>query len=553
MQIVRSFLTICSLCLGFHPLLADEILTNPYLSDGFGSQFQEIICSAVYAELAGKTFVYTPFQKMEHNYDNDPDFLSKKEELINFIDHFPVNTNLEIQESGCVYRRTLDEHLLFFAFSDTLDKIKTIFRLNKQKERYFDPNYFNIAIHVRRPNSHDGLNGNFRYLEDEIYLRIIDALRKEYPLARFHIHSQGKIEDFKKIYQGKDIIFHLNDAVEDAFASMVLADALVTAKSSLSYAAALLSEGEVYYIPFWHPPFPGWIICDSTFFKDPFISLHSNEKIVSCTFRGGLGNQLFQAAATLGFAWDHGYNPVFTKLEKSASLVSPRPVYWDTVFRRLSTIPIGADQNFSPFFEESFLYYTPIEPKAEQMKIEGYFPSAKYFDHHREKIVETFRLPSEQQSYVEKRYQQIVSEENRNTVSIHIRFDDTYLTPIPGVIDFWREPYNIYYDQAIALFPGDVTFVVFSDDCEKARNFIENKLIGRRVVYSCDTDYLDLHLMALCKHNIIVNSTYSWWGAYLNQNPNKIVVSPKFWQMKENTPYRKDVLMPDWTLIDNLY
>ncbi len=279
----------------------------------------------------------------------------------------------------------------------------------------------------------------------------------------------------------------------------------------------------------------------------------AEEKIVSCTFRGGLGNQLFQAAATLSFAWDYGYTPVFTKLDQAMSRVAPRPVYWDTIFHQLSLIPLGEERDFYLYAEESSLYYKPIEPKAEKMKLEGYFPSAKYFDRHREKILSMFQLPPDAKEEVEKRYRNIVSEENENTVSIHIRFDDTFINPVPGVIDFWREPFDSYYDQAIALFPGDVTFVVFADNCETSRNFIEKKLIGRRVVYSCGTDYLDLHLMALCRHNIIINSTYCWWGAYLNRNPNKIVVSPKYWQGRDNTPYRGDILMPEWTLIDNLY
>jgi hypothetical protein len=151
------------------------------------------------------------------------------------------------------------------------------------------------------------------------------------------------------------------------------------------------------------------------------------------------------------------------------------------------------------------------------------------------------------------RYQEIVAGGQAETVSIHIRLDDTFIAPIPGVIDFWKKPYDSYYDQAIALFPGDVIFVIFSDNCAWSREYMKEKLRGRRAVYFCDKDYLDVNLMALCTHNIIVNSTYSWWGAYLNRNSDKIVVSPKYWQGKGNTPYRPDILMPNWTLIENEY
>lgn len=206
-----------------------------------------------------------------------------------------------------------------------------------------------------------------------------------------------------------------------------------------------------------------------------------------------------------------------------------------------------------PYFEESSLFYRKIEPMGDRIQLSGYFISAKYFDHHREKILETFELPEQAKAIVASRYEEIVAQGNAETVSIHIRLDDTFIAPIPGVIDFWKEPYDRYYDEAIALFPGDVTFVVFSDNCAWSAEYMKEKLKGRRVVYVCGQDYLDLYLMARCKHNIIVNSTYSWWGAYLNRNPDKIVVSPKFWQAEGNTPYRPDILMPNWTLIENVH
>ncbi len=80
----------------------------------------------------------------------------------------------------------------------------------------------------------------------------------EQPL--FHIYSQGDVTAFENIYKAEDVVLHINESVEQTFASMVLADVLVTTSSSLSYAAGIISEGTVYYIPFWHPPFPGWIV-----------------------------------------------------------------------------------------------------------------------------------------------------------------------------------------------------------------------------------------------------------------------------------------------------
>jgi hypothetical protein len=290
-----------------------------------------------------------------------------------------------------------------------------------------------------------------------------------------------------------------------------------------------------------------------TIFIFPLKPASANQKIVSCQVIGGLGNQLFQVANTLATAWTHGYMPLFPKTSYAQSRVSPRPVYWDSFFHKLALYPEELQLDFTSCYEESIFYYRPLILSGDQIRLEGFFVSAKYFDHYRDKILEYIQLPAAMQATVNERYKAIIDEHTTETVSIHIRLDDTFHEPVPGVIDFWRKPYDSYYDSAIEQFPGDVTFVVFSDNSDWSREYMKEKLQGRHVSYVSDKDYLDLALMALCKHNIIVNSTYSWWGAYLNQNPNKIVVSPKFWQAKENTPYRPDVLMPNWVLIENIH
>lgn len=289
------------------------------------------------------------------------------------------------------------------------------------------------------------------------------------------------------------------------------------------------------------------------FFVCNLTTLLASEKIVSAQVMGGLGNQLFQIANGLAVGWDYDYTPIFPRLMQAESRLAPRPVYWNTVFHKIQTHSMGEDLRLASYHEENSLRYRKIEPISDRIKFFGYFQSAKYFDHQREKILDTFQLPSELQAIVEQKYQEIVWKENDHTVSIHIRLDDTFATPVSGVIDFWRQPYDSYYDAAIAMFPGDVTFVVFSDNCDWSREYMKEKLKNRRAVYVCNEDYIDLFLMAHCKHNILINSTYSWWGAYLNKNPDKIVVSPKYWQKKENTPYRYEMLMPNWILIDNVY
>lgn len=242
----------------FHSNSSQYAITNPNRSDGFGAQFQTIIYSVIAAELQGIDFVYTPFHTMEHNYDNDPDFISKKEWLINFIGNFEINKGDAVRVNMLDIIKFFEANLTRCVESQSLKRIKRIFRENKDKSNYFDNNYLNIVIHIRRSNIHDNrIEGSD--VQDDIFLHIIEMLRIAYASKNplFHIHSQGHSDNFKK-FNAPDIMLHLNESIEDSFTAMVLADVLVTSPSSFSYTAGILSEGDIYYIPFWHPPLPEW-------------------------------------------------------------------------------------------------------------------------------------------------------------------------------------------------------------------------------------------------------------------------------------------------------
>jgi len=117
-------------------------------------------------------------------------------------------------------------------------------------------------------------------------------------------------------------------------------------------------------------------------------------------------------------------------------------------------------------------------------------------------------------------------------VSIHIRRGD-YLEKDGFYIDLWESG---YYQKAIELFPDD-RFLVFYKDrqgkddldyvwCEENLR----KLLGDRMEYHRHgEEYDDLNIMASCKHNIMANSSFSWWATYLNPNPNKKIVCPQKW------------------------
>lgn len=256
--------------------------TNIVRDDGFGAQYQNIICAIIYAEMNGGEFVYT-----KCNFDTV--YLNNKEydSLEDIMNIYPYYKSIDfIKEEGlAAIPLTIEQCYNFFEenmaqclSSKSLDKIKEVFKQNKNLE-VFDRNYRNVVIHIRRcslnsnidiPEHHDGIkvkelsvdelaSTTVRFTSDEYYLSVINHFRNDGIPCKFHILSEGKKEDFSK-YTGDDIVFHLNESLWDSYIYMVMADILVLSKSSFSYAAALLNENIVVYKPFWHMPAPHWLI-----------------------------------------------------------------------------------------------------------------------------------------------------------------------------------------------------------------------------------------------------------------------------------------------------
>lgn len=242
-------------------------VTNITLSDGFGSQFQHIISVLLICYHSGFFFAYNSLKTMAHNYDDDPDFLEKMENLMNIRPHFISKDDDELKDTHITVcdmtaKYVIDKKVDEYATDDSLGQIKTMFWANKRKADAFAayPGKVNIAVHVRRPNAHDvRLQGSDT--PDDFFLKAIQRVRAEHgdkPLL-FHIYSQGTDEMFSS-YLAEDTVLHINEGLCTSFVAMVAADILITSFSSLSYTAAFLTDGIVYYHPFWHPPRNKWIV-----------------------------------------------------------------------------------------------------------------------------------------------------------------------------------------------------------------------------------------------------------------------------------------------------
>ena len=183
--------------------------------------------------------------------------------------------------------------------------------------------------------------------------------------------------------------------------------------------------------------------------------------------------------------------------------------------------------------------------KVKDAYIYGFWQSEKYFADIREIIVDKFKFP-ETNDPENIKFLKLIEDEN--SVSIHVRRGD-YLSEANQII-YGNICTLHYYEQAIQYFEKkfkDVTFFVFSNDVEWARKNLQMKKAvfvegndGEKAVF-------DMMLMSRCRHNIIANSSFSWWGAWLNMCAEKEVVAPSRWI---NTECAEDIWCEGWKKID---
>ena len=239
--------------------------------------------------------------------------------------------------------------------------------------------------------------------------------------------------------------------------------------------------------------------------------------------KGWLGNQMFQYAALRGIASNNGYefcippddgtrqhNYGLFKVFEMSGCSNVRYIYAHTTI-----------VNFG--FDEIFFNQCP-----DNINIDGFFQTEKYFINIKEEIINDFKF--------KKQFEKVTED----YVSLHVRRGD-YLN-YPGhhpVCDL------NYYQNALSIFENKYPVVVFSDDIEWCKHNISADY------YSEDTSAeRDLYLMTNATHNIIANSSFSWWGAWLNKNKDKTVVAPTRWFGDQLSIHNtSDIIPNEWITI----
>jgi hypothetical protein len=259
--------------------------------------------------------------------------------------------------------------------------------------------------------------------------------------------------------------------------------------------------------------------------------------------QGGLGNQMFQYAAGKALSVKHNI-PLFLDhsfLERNHHSFNgfTARLYGLDVFNICGTRFSAAvvDQYFESGVDKAVYAYTelPVSYDAEfralkpPIYISGNWQSPKYFKPIEDALRNEFsfkahELIGKQESLINKIL-------NSNSIALHVRRGD-YIHSNGGT-KIYSTCNETYYKKAMDLINKSVAntiFFVFSDDIKWAEaNLKSDNAQVYFIQKNLGADWLDMYLMSICKHNIIANSTFSWWAAWLNPNKNKMVIAPLNW------------------------
>jgi len=253
-------------------------------------------------------------------------------------------------------------------------------------------------------------------------------------------------------------------------------------------------------------------------------------------FNFGLGNQLFQIATTLSLAKDNDVTATFPTM-----LDGHLGEYHNNLLKKLDIEEgVRTDPNeppkFTSYLQEPSFSYNELR-FVDNCVYSGYFQSEKYFVHNRDYILDMFSFPQDNLDYVNSKYADLLE---GDTVSLHVRRGDyVHLESFHVLQDI------SYYKEALENFSG-YKVLIFSDDIPWCK---ENLNIENASFIEGESDVVDLLLMSLCKSNIIANSSFSWWGAWLNNNDNKKVIAPKKWFGSEANYDDSDIIPESWVRV----
>ena len=253
---------------------------------------------------------------------------------------------------------------------------------------------------------------------------------------------------------------------------------------------------------------------------------------------GGLGNQLFQYA----FGVAQRENGILVKYETSFYDISKKQKWPRHYLLDKFNTYVRSCLFLSEFKTicESRVGFNLNLLKSDRYNFDGYWQYLEYYTAILPILQKELTLKPEFYTPAYIAFRDVI--ENSNSIAIHIRRGD-YLVQTWGIL-----PVR-YYFEALSIL-GDLEnkrYFIFSDDIEWCESIFTENYFDTMITFVDIEDYLSFELMRLCKHQIIASSTFSWWAAFLNNNPDKTVVAPDKWLGGEKKP---EVIYPkDWRII----
>ena len=262
---------------------------------------------------------------------------------------------------------------------------------------------------------------------------------------------------------------------------------------------------------------------------------------------GGLGNQLFQYAMARHLA---EINKVNLKLDLSKFETYELHQYSLSHFNINESIALESDLHaVKEFKERHFHFDANFKSLGDSLLLQGYWQSEKYFIDILPIIKNELRVKT---SISDKGNELSMLIRASNSVSLHIRRCDYKVGSYSDqILDAMSMDYYFRAIKKLCEKEENLKIFVFSDDPQWVK---DNLKLEYSVVYvghnTAETNYEDLYLMSLCRHNIIANSSFSWWGAWLNDNPDKKVYVPKRWfNSNVRNIDEKDIIPESWVKV----
>lgn len=283
---------------------------------------------------------------------------------------------------------------------------------------------------------------------------------------------------------------------------------------------------------------------------------------VSCNLKGGLGNQLFQIFATISYGKKYNRNIIFPYSQELRT-GTIRHTYWHTFLKGLIQFTTYGENMYKKntdlmvypvLREQGFQYQNLINIANNNIILDGYYQSYKYFENDIDFIYQQISLKDLQQQVKNKSASYFTGETN---ISMHFRIGDYKAIQECHPIMTYE-----YYDKALCEIEKccqgtkiNVLYFHETVDTDDVNAIIgklkqEHSSIEFTRIKDELSDWEQLLLMSCCDHNIIANSTFSWWGAFFNNSNNRIVCYPSLWFGSKLTHNTNDLFPSDWVKIE---